>query len=243
MIKYLLLFSFLFILNSCSVFKHSKKDYAPEMVYIEGGRFVFGDVFEESNTDALPTHEVEISSFYIGRNEVTFQEYDAFAIATGRELPNDQGYGREDRAVVNVDWDDAKAFCKSLGYRLPSEAEWEYAARSGGKNQLYAGTSNVDSLREFAITRSDNINFSYKVGKRKPNDLGLHDMSGNVFEWVDEFYQFYSMPDELHDHKNDGIRIIRGGSFGEEKSTTRTYWRTGTLRDVKATDIGFRCAK
>lgn len=158
-------------------------------------------------------------------------------------MPDDQGYGRDDRAVVNVNWDNAKAFCESLGYRLPSEVEWEYAARSGGKKHLYSGTSNVDSLWEYAITRSDNINFSYKVGKRLLNELELYDMSGNVFEWVDEFYQFYSMPDQLHDHKNDGIRIIRGGSFGEEKSTTRTYWRTGTLRDVEATDIGFRCAK
>ncbi len=225
------------------LFKQKKKPYAPEMVFVEGGSFIFGDVFEQENSDALPVHEVKIPSFYIGRHEVTFSEYDAFAISTGKDLPEDQGYGRGERAVVNVTWDEAVAFCKSLGYRLPSESEWEYAARSGGKKHLYSGTSKVDSLREFAITRSDNIYFSYKVGKRKPNDLGLYDMSGNVFEWVDEFYQFYSMPDLLHDHKNDGIRIIRGGSFGEEKSTTRTYWRTGTLRDVRATDIGFRCAK
>lgn len=230
-------------LGSCILFKQKKKPYTPEMVFVEGGSFIFGDVFEQENSDALPVHEVKIPSFYIGRHEVTFSEYDAFAISTGRDLPADQGFGRGERAVVSVTWDEAMAFCKSLGYRLPSESEWEYAARSRGKNDLYSGTSNVDSLREFAITRSDNINFSYKVGKRKPNDLGLYDMSGNVFEWIDEFYQFYSMPDLLHDHKNDGIRIIRGGSFGEEKSTTRTYWRTGTLRDVRATDIGFRCAK
>ncbi|MFV1883008.1 MAG: formylglycine-generating enzyme family protein [Balneola sp.] len=213
------------------------------MVLIEGGSFIIGDIFDGENTDALPTHVVTVGSFYIGKAEVTFSEYDAFAETSGRTLPDDQGYGRGERAVVNIDWDDAIAFCKSLGFRLPTEAEWEYAARSGGKKQLYSGTSNPDSLKMFAITRPDNINFSFLVAKRKPNELGLYDMSGNVFEWVDEFYQFYSMPDQLHDHKNDGIRIIRGGSFGEQTSTTRTYWRTGTLRDVKANDLGFRCAK
>ena len=243
MIRLISIFSLTFFFTSCIFLKPSSNSYAPEMVLIEGGVFEFGDVFENKNTDALPTHSVEISTFYIGKYEVTFTQYDAFALSTGRELPSDQNFGRGERAVVNVTWDDALEFCKSLGYRLPSEKEWEYAARSGGKAQLYSGTSNVDSLRYYAITRNDNINFSYKIGSRKPNESGLYDMSGNVFEWVDEFYQFYSIPDQLHDHKNDAIRIIRGGSFGEEMSTTRTYWRTGTLRDVKATDIGFRCAK
>lgn len=230
------------VFNSCAIFKKSTKVYQPEMVFIQGGTFVLGDIFENKNTDALPTHEVQVEPFYIARHEITFDKYDAFALETGRELPSAGRFGRDKRAVVNITWDDANAFCKSLGYRLPSEVEWEYAARSGGKKEMYAGTNNPDSLADYAIIRSSNINFSYVVGTKKPNGLGLYDMSGNVFEWVDEFYQFYSMPDQLHDHKNDGIRIIRGGSFGEETSTTRTYWRTGTLHDVTATDLGFRCA-
>lgn len=213
------------------------------MVLISGGSFIIGDFYEQKNTDALPLHEVKLKSFYLARYEVTFEKYDAFAIETGRKLPDDNGFGRNRRAVVNITWDDAFAFCKSLGYRLPSEAEWEYAARSGGKNEIYSGTNNPDSLINYAVTRASNINFSYSVGSREPNSLGLYDMSGNVFEWIDEFYQFYSMPDQLQDHtENYGIRIIRGGSFGEETLTTRTYWRTGTLHDVSATDLGFRCA-
>lgn len=240
--NFLILILLTILTSTCTLFKKSPKVYAPEMVFIEAGFFVIGDVFEEKNTDALPTHTVKVEPYFLGRHEITFEKYDAFAIETGRDLPNSGRYGRGNRAVVNITWDDALAFCKSLGFRLPSEIEWEYAARSGGKKELYAGTNNPELLSDYAITRSSNINFSYAVGKRKPNGLGLHDMSGNVFEWIDEFYQFYSLPDQLHDHKNDAIRIIRGGSFGEETSTTRTYWRTGTLRDVTATDIGFRCA-
>ena len=234
--------SLLFILSSCTLFRHSPKSYAPEMVMIAGGSFTVGDFYEEANTDALPLHQQTIKPFLIGKYEVTFDQYDDFANRTGRKLPNDGGFGRDDRAVVYVNWDDANAFCKSLGYRLPSEIEWEYAARSGGQNYLYSGTNDPDSLSIYALINNRDINFSLPVGTFRPNKLGLHDMSGNAFEWVDEFYQFYRSPEDLHDHKNDAIRIIRGGSFNEERATTRTYWRAGTLRDVEANDIGFRCA-
>ena len=204
---------------------------------------MFGDFYERTNTDALPLNEVNVEPFLIGKYEVTYAQYDQFALSTGRELPDDGNFGRDNRAVVNITWDEAFAFCKSLGYRLPSEIEWEFAARSGGKEQVIAGARSMDLLKEYAIVRSSGINFSFMVGTKKPNDLGLYDMSGNVFEWIDEFYQFYSLPDQKHDNDADAIRIIRGGSFGEEEMATRTYWRVGTLRDVAATDIGFRCAK
>lgn len=230
-------------LLSCSFFNRAPKTYKPEMVFIEGGSFEIGDVFEQSNSDAIPTHQVTVDPFYLSKYEITFEQYDDYAVKNRKALPDDNNYGRDKRAVVNITWDEANAFCKKLGMRLPSEIEWEYAARSGGKHQMFAGTNDPDSLRDFAIVRSMNINFSFIVGSKKPNDLGLYDMSGNVFEWIDEFYQIYSFPGLLHDHKKDGIRLIRGGSFAEETMATRTYWRVGTLHDVRATDIGFRCAK
>lgn len=228
-------------LQSCFLLKKSNKTYAPEMAHVPGGTFELGDVFEYENTDALPVHEVYIESFKMGKYEVTFEQFDDFALQTGRELPDDGGYGRGRRAVVDVDWDDALAFCRSLGYRLPTEAEWEYAARSGGKEYLFSGTNDPDSLKHYAVVQSTNINFSFIVGQKLPNELGLYDMSGNVFEWIGEYYQFYQEPDKLHNLKDDGIRIIRGGSYAEEAMATRTYWRVGTLRDVSANDIGFRC--
>ncbi len=235
---------FVFALNSgCVIFKKSPKLYQPEMVAIEGGSFVIGDFFENENSDALPRHEVYVEPFLLGKYEVTYEQYDQFILESEREYPEDGGHGRTNRAVVDLTWDDALAFCKSLGYRLPTEAEWEYAARSGGKDHVISGTDDIEQIKEYAIIRSSGINFSFFVGTKKPNELGLYDMSGNVFEWIGEFYQFYSAPEMLHDSKRDGIRIIRGGSFGEEEGATRTYWRVGTLHDVKATDIGFRCAK
>ena len=237
----LLLLIFGVATQSCFLLKKSNKTYKPEMVYVPGGTFIIGDTFEEENTDALPTHAVTLKPFYIGKYEVTFEQYDDFATRTGRDLPRDGGYDRGQRAVVDINWNDAVAFCESLGYRLPTEQEWEYAARSAGQEDFFSGTSDPKELAEYAVLRSSNINFSFIVGSKKPNALGLYDMSGNVFEWIGEYYQFYSEPENLHDLNDDGIRIIRGGSFAEEQGATRTYWRVGTLRDVRATDLGFRC--
>ncbi len=212
------------------------------MVKVEGGTFLMGDIFSEENEDALPIHTVTVEDFYIGKYEVTYEEYDRFAAQTNREKPNDRGYGRGKRAVSYVTWYDARAFCNYYGYRLPTEQEWEYAARSGGQKERYAGTGNLDSLDNYAITERSELNFSYFVGTKKPNDLGLFDMSGNVFELVGEFYQSYSNQDERYDLEHSGVRIIRGGSFHEVIETNQVFWRVGTLDEMVASDVGFRCA-
>lgn len=215
------------------------------MVYIEGAAFEMGDVFEEANEDAIPVHPVTVEPFYLSKYEVTYAQYDTFAVATGRPLPKDEGVGRGNRAVAHVTWDEALAFCAAYGYRLPTEAEWEYAARDRGQAMLYAGTSNVEQLSKYAHLDGAYINHAVEVGKRLPNALGLHDMSGNVAEWIGEYYQFYPEPDSLpvySDLATFGIRILRGGSFGHATELMRTYWRAGTLHDVTSHTIGFRCA-
>jgi len=235
------------LINGCMLFKTSLKDRLEpmEMTKIEGGMFVMGDVIFKKNEDSLPLHNVTLDDFYIGTYEVTYKQYDAFAIATDRPLPDDDGRGRENRAVIYVNWNDAFAFCNAYGYRLPTEQEWEYAARSGGLHQLYSGTTNSDSLDLYARHLDNSGPYSYFVGTKKPNDLGLYDMSGNVAEFVGEYYPFYKTnPDsiELYPLHERAMRVTRGGSFNSDDVTLRTYWRVGVLAELGDHTIGFRCA-
>lgn len=230
-------------LGGCSIFKSSPNPHKPVMVYVKGGTFMYGDFFEGENPDATPAHLVTIEDFKIGKYEVTYSEFDYFAEQTNIEKPQSDLEYRGDRAVAYVTWDEAEDFCNYYGMRLPTENEWEYAARSGGKNQVYAGTTTLDSIYVVALTKDERRYESIEVGTKKPNDLGLYDMSGNVFEWIGEYYQFYTKPEQKHDIYSDGMRIIRGGSFYDYKGTNRTYWRTGTLREVRSQDIGFRCVE
>lgn len=212
------------------------------MVTIKGGKFIFGDFYDGTNTDAIPIHTVKVESFKMGKYEVTYQQFDHFAEKTGRKLPKSKRKDRGQRAVSYITWDDALAFCQYYGFRLPTETEWEYAARSGGKNELFAGVLDKEKVYTVALTKDERVTASQPVGLRKPNGLGLYDMSGNVFEWIGDYYQFYTNPFNTHDMDKDAVRIIRGGSYYERRITARTYWRVGTLRDVTSEDIGFRCA-
>lgn len=232
-------------LTACSIFKNaSKEKYKPEMVYVEGGTFKMGDIFEHENTDAIPIHKVTLSDFRIGKYEVTFNEYAAFARQTDRPIPDSDTLSNGNRAVTKVTWQEAQTFCEYYGWRLPTEQEWEYAARSGGKKQKYAGTNNSDSLKIYARTNDNSGPYLFTGGSKKPNDLGIYDMSGNAFEWIGAYYQFY--PEEGESPKWDNlerrsVRIIRGGSYLEQDHIASTYWRVGTLSNSRSKDLGFRC--
>jgi formylglycine-generating enzyme required for sulfatase activity len=234
------------LLAGCNVIKRSQTNLdKPEMVLIEGGSFMMGDVLNDGNEDAQPVHQVTLEDFFLGRYEVTFQQYDAFATVTGRDLPNDDSLGRGSRAVVYVDWEDAVAFCRFHGYRLPTEQEWEYAAREGGKPLRFAGTNDLDSLDAYARTKDNSISHSFPVGSKRPNALGLSDMSGNVLEWIGAYYQYYPENGESpvwDDLEVRDLRVLRGGSFKESAHIAATYWRIGMLKDAREYDVGFRCA-
>lgn len=240
-----LLLLFLFA-SGCSLFRSVSQDIPkPKMVLIEGGTFVMGDVYEQKNPDSTPVHEVTLPDFKIGKYEVTYEEFDAFAKRTDRKLPEADSMGRGNRAVAFVDWYDAKAFCEFHGWRLPTEQEWEYAARSGGKKMKFAGTNNIDSLDAYARTHHNNkLPYSFPVGSKKPNEAGLYDMSGNLIEWIGGYYQFY--PEKGEEPKwakleKGGIRILRGGSFKEGRNIASTHWRVGMLTEAEEYDVGFRC--
>ena len=181
----------------------------PGMVPVEGGTFSMGSNDGENNEQ--PVHNVTVGSFYMSKNEVTFEQYDEFCEATGRGKPDDEDWGIGTRPVINVTWYDAVEYCNWLsekegltpvyrgsgdniscnfdanGYRLPTEAEWEYAAK-GGINKdsyTYSGSNTADDVGWYLDNSGRE---THPVGGKSPNSLGLYDMSGNVYEWCWEWY-------------------------------------------------------
>jgi formylglycine-generating enzyme required for sulfatase activity len=226
----------------------------PKMVRIPEGSFQQGDV--EGLGDLPwrnPVRTVRIKPFAMGEHEVTFEEYDRFAIATGLDLPNDQKWGRGRRPVINVSWDDAKAYAAWLSkqtgkhYRLPTESEWEYAARSGAKQQVWAGTSKESDLEKYAVFSNNSGNRTALVGQKDPNVVGLHDMSGNVWEWVEDcwHYNYAGAPADgsawLETGNGDcGVRVIRGGSWFNIPVGLRSSDRFRNPAGLRNGGIGFR---
>lgn len=225
----------------------------PEMVAILGGTFRQGDVEQFGEVWRNPVREVTIQPFAMGKYEVTFEEYDRFAIATGRDLPNDQKWGRGRRPVMNVSWEEAKAYADWLSkqtgqqYRLPTESEWEYAARSGKKQDAWAGTSDESQLGEYAVYIENSGNRTAEVGSKQPNTFGVHDLSGNVWEWVEDCFHatYHKAPiDGTAWLETDGgdctMRMYRGGGWNIHTEFLRTTWsRVRGAADTRGS-IGFR---
>ncbi len=243
----LLLLLFLIAFSSgCARLRPHQTEAPFPFVALPGGIFSMGDVLEGENEDATPVHDAAVAPFEIARYETTFAQYDAFATATGRPLPDDAGYGRGDRAVVGVTWYDARDYCAFYSLRLPTEAEWEYAARSGGRLDRFAGADSVGGLDAVGRYLANSVMHSFPVGSKSPNAIGLFDMSGNVFEWGGAYYETYPSPGEVPVYKDleqSAMRILRGGGFKSEAYLTQTFWRSGTLGDVTSDTIGFRCAR
>lgn len=151
----------------------------PKMVLIPAGIFQMGDVEKLGESWRNPEHPVTIKSFAMGQYEVTFEEYDRFAIAEGKPLPGDQGWGRGRRPVINVSWDNVKAYAAWLSketgksYRLPTESEWEYVARSGAKQDIWAGTTKESELGDYAVFQDNSGNRTGEVGTKKRTSLGF----------------------------------------------------------------------
>jgi formylglycine-generating enzyme required for sulfatase activity len=238
-----------------------------EMIFVQGGTFLMGDHFNEGQNDELPTHNVTVSSFYIGQYEVTQLQYES---VMGNNPSYNYGVG-DDNPVYYVSWYDAVEYCNALseqegftpcynlstfecnfsanGYRLPTEAEWEYAAR-GGINNLdnykYSGTTG--NLGDYAWYLSNSAYQTYEVGTKLPNQLSIYDMSGNVWEWCNDWYHpdFYDVsPSDNPTGPNNGTaRVIRGGSRANNPEVCRVANRlnNGTINSG-GRNIGFRILK
>ncbi len=232
------------------------KAESPVMVKIPGGRFEQGDVEKLGEPSRKPVRPVTIKSFLMGKHEVTFGEYDRFAIAKGRPLPNDQGWGRRRRPVINVSWDDAKAYVEWLSaqtgkrYRLPTESEWEYAARGGDQQQKWAGTVKESQLGAYAVFFENSGNQTAEVGTKLPNEFGLHDLSGNVWEWVEDCAHatYTDAPEDGSAWLEDSgakcrLRVIRGGAWTVLPWSLHASNRVTYATGLRSGHLGFRLAQ
>ncbi|WP_367391644.1 formylglycine-generating enzyme family protein [Lewinella sp. LCG006] len=275
-----------------------------EMITVPGGTFRMGDNFGDGGLNEKPAHMVTISTFEIGKYELTFAEYDRFCSSTSRPLPRDERWGRDQMPVINVSWYDAVAYCnwrseqegytkvyrveiekafdgsdekvfyadwQANGYRLPTEAEWEYAAswsnssekttrRTIRASERYAGTSSEHLLDDYANFCDANCSFRWKttprddgyahtapVGQFLPNELGVYDMSGNVWEWCwdyfDEDYYKDSPKEDPRGSNIGGYRIVRGGSWRNLQPEVRCAYRQEKSPGRGNFNTGFRLAR
>ena len=244
----------------------------PQMILVEKGSFTMGDTWGYGYYNEKPTPKVTLTyNFYIGKYEVTFDKYDAFCEATDRSKPDDSGWGRGTRPVINVTWWDAIDYCnwlnekeklpkaydskgnlldkdgrvttdpsKVVGYRLPTEAEWEYAARGGNKSKgyKYSGSDNVSDVAWYSGSKTQ------EVGKKAPNELGIYDMSGNVYEWCSDWYDSYSFWAKTNPYNNSGSdRVLRGGSWYNVAANVRVAYRDSVSPTYTNYSLGFRICR
>ncbi|GAA5525413.1 serine/threonine-protein kinase PknD [Microbulbifer aestuariivivens] len=222
-----------------------------EMIPIPGGSFVMGD--DDSIAEEKPAHRVAIKSFAMSRYEVTFAQYDAFAAATGRPKPDDEGWGRGNRPVINVSWGDATAYAQWLSketgkrFRLPSEAEWEYAARAGSSSNYSWGDKVYCSQARFSGSPGydcGNEDQTVPVGSFAANDFGLHDMHGNVYEWAqdckNESYIGAPVNGAAWTSGDCTKRALRGGSWAKASWLMNSEFRDWGPVSLRDNDVGIR---
>ena len=252
-------------------FAQSGRSKPPKMVKVEGGSFMMGS--NQIDNDEKPAHKVSLDDFYIGKYEVTFSEFVRFMRATGyvveSGLPDSvrlkKGYAPRNyveplqevkasdsmKPVGNINWFDAQAYIKWLNtetgknYRLPTEAEWEYAARGGNKSKgyYYVGGDNLEKTAWYL----DNAQSRRRtVGGKMPNELGIYDMAGNTREWCSDWYgEFYYSASPENNPKGPDVgnkRVLRGGSYASDKNRMRVTFRNYDFPYDCHNDYGFRLA-
>jgi formylglycine-generating enzyme required for sulfatase activity len=232
-----------------------------EMVFVKCGRMKIGCTSEQVNNCEINEryeHDVELSGYYIGKYPVTQRQWAALMGVNPSNFKGD-----DDRPVEMVSWDDAQAFIDKLNesssrkkYRLPTEAEWEYAARGGvnSKGYVYSGGNNADGVAWYSDNSGGSVSgFPRPVGAKAPNELGLHDMSGNVREWVSDWWAdryertppntLVGTPFVNPQGPETGVnRVTRGGSYAQDAVSCRVSARSYLSPELKRNFVGFRVA-
>ncbi|NOY67050.1 MAG: SUMF1/EgtB/PvdO family nonheme iron enzyme [Gammaproteobacteria bacterium] len=244
------------LLKSSRVFSDPLKSggTGPVMTGVPAGNFKMGSPLSSVHFEERPQHSVSVKNFSIGKYEVTFAEYDRFSAATGRPRPSDNGWGRHKRPVVNISWTDANEYTKWLSretgytYRLPTEAEWEYAARAGSQTQYWWGTTMLDKRANCFNCGSqwDRVSTA-PVGRFEASSLGLHDMSANVMEWVSDCYMknYDGAPVDGSSWSNGKCEshVARGGSYRSTTDNIRVTKRSKFATETALDQVGFRVVR
>jgi len=199
------------------------------MVFVKGGTLTMGCTSEQSDCggDEKPAHQVTVSDFRMGKYEVTQKQWTEIIGSNPSSFKN-----CEDCPVENVSWNDVQEFIKQLNrktgknYRLPTEAEWEYAARGGsaGSPTLYAGSNNIVEVAWYSENSGGK---THPVGQKKPNELGLHDMAGNVWEWCNDWHGNYGSGNQSNPKGSStgSFRVLRGGGWNGSAGRCRVAYR------------------
>jgi formylglycine-generating enzyme required for sulfatase activity len=219
-----------------------------EMAFIKGSTFQMGSNGGRENE--MPVHEVSLSDVYLGKTEVTQALWKA--VMDTLVLLSDPSYFKGDNLPVeNVSWNDAQKFITKLNnltgkkFRLPTEAEWEYAAGGGGISRtILSGTDYEKSLGDFAWYWSNSVGQTHAVATKRPNFLGLYDMNGNVWEWCSDLYGTYNQGSQSNPlgSSTGSERIFRGGSWANSPACCRVAYRSSCTPDICINYIGFRVA-
>jgi sulfatase modifying factor 1 len=265
---FILLFSIAFFLPSRS---NSQNPINPDLVTISGGSFLMGSKANyNSDTDENKQRQVTINNFELSKFEVTVWQWRAFVKATKSKMPEKPSWNWKDNfPITHITWEQAIAYCnwlskeeklqpvylkkgpnyvfniKANGYRLPTEAEWEYAAKGGklSKATKYSGGNSPDRV---AWHKANSNKAPHTIGTKRPNELGIYDMSGNVWEWCWNWYNPYYNINNKNNPKGPEMgekRTVRGGSWDSDLNYLRPANRLSTYPNRTNEFYGFRVAK
>jgi len=247
--------------------------FGMEFVYVQGGCYQMGDTFGDGFPSEQPVHEVCVNDFALAKYDVTVGEFRKFTVATGYKTEAEEeggcgvfngskwvwdasknwrnpGFNQDDsQPVVCVSRNDAEAFINRFSevsgmyYRLPTEAEWEYAARSGGKKEKYAGGNDINAVAWYYYNGGLS---THRVGTKQSNGLGLYDMCGNVLQWVQDWYDENYYRDSLRSNpqgpRSGHERVLRGSAWSDEPAYVRATRRSRKPPSHRGSLLGFRLA-
>jgi len=243
--------------NAKNVYKNDKGfwemefEYGIIMIYIPSGEFQMGS--DEGNNNEKPVRSVYLDGYWIGKYEVTFDQYDRFCEDREISKPEDDGWDRERYPVINISWEDAMAYCiwlsEKIGYdfKLPTEARWEKAARgTNGRTYPWGNSLPIDDKANFNARNANFINQTTPVGSypEGSSPYAVLDMAGNVYEWCLDWYRSSGSSSSLnknpHGPKRGTYRVLRGGSWYGSSQCLRTSFRTSAKPGSRHIHIGFR---